>query len=232
MTHAELEVLIEQRGREIMRRLLQDHLDKEALRRLKQAAEEAENAESPESLLGIEGDAARVYFGAFPLMIKRDEVGAKFTFEGRNRRPPRDPVNAMLSLAYSLLVKDLAITLAAVGLDPYLGFFHRPRYGRPSLALDLMEEFRPIVADSTVIGAINNDVVAPSDFIRAGGGVALKPNARKSFINAYQRRMDQLIRHPIFGYQISYRRVLEVQVRLLGRHLSGEIPDYPEFLTR
>jgi CRISPR-associated protein Cas1 len=209
-----------------------DAIDKETLRRLRQSAIDAECAENVESLLGIEGDAARVYFGAFSLMIKRSEVGHNFSFDGRNRRPPKDPVNALLSLAYSLLVKDLTVTLAAVGFDPFLGFYHRPRYGRPSLALDLMEEFRPLVADSTVIGAINNGVVALGDFIRVGGGMALKPHARKAFISAYERRMDQLIRHPVFGYQISYRRVLEVQCRLLGRYLSGEIADYPEFLTR
>jgi CRISPR-associated protein Cas1 len=209
-----------------------DGIDDETLRRLRDSASEAESAESAESLLGIEGDGARVYFRAFALMLKRQEVGDRFSFEGRNRRPPKDPVNALLSLAYSLLVKDLSVTLVSVGFDPFLGFFHRPRYGRPSLALDLMEEFRPLVADSTVINAINTAVVAPNDFVRAGGGVALKPNARKSFILAYERRMDQLIRHPVFGYQISYRRVLEVQCRLLGRYVTGEIATYPEFLTR
>jgi CRISP-associated protein Cas1 len=207
-------------------------VDDETLRRLRESAGEAETAQNVESLLGIEGDAARVYFNAFALMIKKTEVGANFTFDGRNRRPPKDPVNALLSLAYSLLVKDLSITLVSVGFDPFLGFYHRPRYGRPSLALDLMEEFRPLVGDSTVINAINTGVVNPSDFVRAGGGVALKTNARRDFIAAYERRMDQLVRHPVFGYQISYRRVLEVQCRLLGRYLTGEIANYPEFLTR
>lgn len=207
-------------------------VEDELLRRLKELAAEAELAASPETLLGIEGNAARLYFGALPLMLKKQEGCEGFSFEGRNRRPPRDPVNAMLSLAYSLLVKDLTVALAAAGFDPFLGFYHRPRYGRPSLALDLMEEFRPLVADSTVIGAVNNGVIGPNDFVRAGDGVSLKPGARKAFISAYERRMDQLIRHPVFGYQVSYRRVLDVQARLLGRYLSGEIPDYPEFTTR
>jgi CRISP-associated protein Cas1 len=207
-------------------------VDDETLRRLKESASEAETAMSVESLLGVEGNAARVYFGAFSSMIKREGLEEGFDFTGRNRRPPKDPVNAMLSLAYSLLTKDLAVTLAAAGFDPHLGFFHKPRYGRPSLALDLMEEFRPLVADSTVIGAVNNGVVKPSDFVRAGDGVNLKPGARKAFIQAYERRMDQLIRHPVFGYQISYRRVLDVQARLLGRYLAGEISEYPEFTTR
>lgn len=209
-----------------------DGVDKAALRRLKESAEDAARAVTVESLLGVEGNAARIYFGAFPLMLKRAALAEGFTFEGRNRRPPRDPVNAMLSLAYALLVKDLAVTLTATGLDPYLGFYHRPRYGRPSLALDLMEELRPIVADSTVIGAVNNGVVTPDDFVGAGGGVSLSTRARRGFIAAYERRMDQLIRHPVFGYQISYRRVLDVQARLLGRHLAGEIAEYPEFTTR
>lgn len=202
------------------------------LKDLQNLAQSACEVESIESLLGIEGSAARVYFESLPLMLKGDKCTDGFSFETRNRRPPKDPVNAMLSLAYSLLVKDLTVTVAAVGFDPYLGFYHRPRYGRPSLALDLMEEFRPLIADSTVIGVINTGVVTVSDFIKAGGGVNLKPNARKAFIQAYERRMDQLIRHPIFGYQISYRQVLEVQARLLGRHLSGEISEYPEFTTR
>ncbi|MEW6261676.1 MAG: CRISPR-associated endonuclease Cas1 [Thermodesulfobacteriota bacterium] len=207
-------------------------LEPSVLDGLKEKAAAAESAESVESLLGIEGSAAREYFSAFPLMLKKSGVDNGFSFEGRNRRPPRDPVNALLSLAYALLAKDLTVAALAAGFDPFLGFFHRPRYGRPSLALDLMEEFRPLVADSVVIGTINTGVVGPKDFIRAGGGVALKEKARKEFILAYERRMDQLVRHPVFGYQISYRRVLEVQTRLLGRYLLGEIPEYPAFTTR
>jgi CRISP-associated protein Cas1 len=207
-------------------------LERPVLDRLRKSARDAENAETVESLLGVEGFAAKVYFGSLPLMIKQNDIGGTFSFEGRNRRPPRDPVNAMLSLAYALLVKDLTVTLTAAGFDPYLGFFHRPRYGRPSLALDLMEELRPIICDSTVIGAINNGVVTRSDFTESGAGVALKSPARKAFIGAFERRMNQTIKHPVFGYEISYRRVLDVQARLLGRHLTGEIPEYPMFLTR
>lgn len=202
------------------------------LRSLEELAVSAETVASSESLLGVEGAAARLYFEKFSLMLKKRDGLDDFAFDGRNRRPPRDPVNAMLSLVYSLLTKDLTVVCAAVGFDPFLGFFHRPRYGRPSLALDLMEEFRPLTADSTVITAVNTGVVGPGDFIRNGGGVNLTPKARKALIAAYERRMDQLIRHPVFGYQVSYRRVIEVQVRLLGRHLCGEIPSYPQFLTR
>ncbi|MBI2190454.1 MAG: CRISPR-associated endonuclease Cas1 [Planctomycetes bacterium] len=155
-----------------------------------------------------------------------------FNFEGRNRRPPLDPVNAMLSYAYSLLAKDCMITAMSVGFDPYLGFYHQPRYGRPALALDLMEEFRPIIGDSVVLWVINNGVLKPSDFIRRGPSCAMTPEARKKFIEAYEARMDALVTHPVFGYRISYRRVLQVQARLLGRLLLGEISEYPAFRTR
>lgn len=198
---------------------------------LEQLAKKAERVEALESLLGLEGTAARSYFSAFSGMLK-GAASDVFDLDGRNRRPPRDPVNALLSFAYSLLTKELAHTLASAGLDPLLGFFHQPRFGRPALALDLMEEFRPIVADSTVISAINNGVVTSSDFVIHPTGVSLKSQGRRRFILAYERRMDQLVTHPVFGYRISYRRVLEVQARLFGRFLLGEIPAYPEFRTR
>ena len=164
-----------------------------------------------------------------------DEIGGtwlRFDFEGRNRRPPRDPVNALLSLGYSLLAKDLTITCAAVGLDPYLGFYHQPRHGRPALALDLMEPFRSLVVDSTVITAINNRMIEPKHFVSAGDAVALTAEGRKSFFRAYEQRMDQLVTHPLFDYRVSYRRILEIQTRLLARCLTGEIWDYPTFVTR
>lgn len=219
-------------GRTMLRR---NHEDVEAsvLSELEQLAKKAEKCDEPEALLGIEGSAARVYFAAFAGMVKgAPEVRETFDWAGRNRRPPKDPINALLSFAYSLLAKELAVTLEAVGLDPMLGFYHRPRFGRPALALDLMEEMRPIVADSTVISAINNGVVGADDFVRGPGAVALSPEARKRFIVAYERRMDQLVTHPIFGYRLSYRRLLEVQARLLGRTLLGEIEAYPSFRTR
>ncbi|MCP4575014.1 MAG: CRISPR-associated endonuclease Cas1 [Deltaproteobacteria bacterium] len=202
------------------------------LMELKESAGSADSAGSQSTLLGIEGYAAKTYFGHFTEMIKQTAMENGFAFESRNRRPPRDPVNALLSLSYSLLAKDLTVLCAAAGLDPFLGLYHKPRYGRPSLALDLMEEFRPLVADSTTLNAINNGVVSLKDFVIGRTGVNLKPAARRKFILTYERRMDQLIRHPLFGYQISYRRVLDVQVRLLGRFLVGELSEYPIFLTR
>lgn len=206
--------------------------DPVVLGELRILANKALRTDAQESLLGIEGTAARLYFQCFSGMLKGDSVVSGFDLTSRNRRPPRDPINALLSFCYALLVKDLTLALQAAGLDPLLGFYHRPRHGRPALALDLMEEFRPLVADSVVIGAINNNVVDFDDFILAAGRCALKPHARKRLLSAYERRMDQLIAHPIFEYRLSYRRVLELQARLLVRVILGEIPSYPMFRTR
>lgn len=201
-----------------------------ALSELKQLARKARHAESLEALLGLEGTAARRYFAEFTGMLK--SVDDTFELEGRNRRPPRDPVNALLSFCYSLLTKEFALAVRTAGLDPLLGVYHQPHFGRPSLALDLMEEFRPVIADSVVIGAINTGVVRSDAFVCAAGAVALTAPARKRLILAFERRMDQLVTHPVFDYRISYRRVLEVQARLLSRVLLGELPAYPEFRIR
>ena len=122
--------------------------------------------------------------------------------------------------------------LETVGLDPYVGFFHTDRPGRTSLALDLMEEFRPLVAESAVLTAINNRMVTPGHFVRAGDAVNLSPQGRKAFFHAYEQRMNSLITHPVFDYKVSYRRVLELQARLLARWLTGEIPHYLPMVTR
>jgi CRISPR-associated protein Cas1 len=204
------------------------------LERLRRIAAEAWRAPSIETLLGIEGNASRLYFALFGGMLAppAGEPSPDFDFNGRNRRPPLDPVNALLSFGYSLLAKDATITLLAAGFDPYLGFYHQPRYGRPALALDLMEEFRPLIVDSVVLGAINSGVVKARDFVRRAGAVALTDAGRARFLQTYERRMDELVTHPVFGYRISYRRVLDVQARLLARHLTGEIEHYPAFVTR
>lgn len=206
-----------------------------ALRRLKVLAQQAGEAAALDGLLGIEGTAARVYFEHLPGMLKieGDDGGVPaFDFRTRNRRPPRDPVNALLSFAYSLLTKDLTIVCHAIGFDPFIGYYHQPRFGRPALALDLMEPFRPLVADSAVLTAINTRMVGPDDFIRAGDAVALTPAGRKGFIRAYEQRIDTLVTHPLFGYRVTYRRVFEIQARLLARVISGEILRYPGFETR
>lgn len=205
----------------------------ELLRDLKEDARHAGRAHTLENLLGIEGIAARRYFQHFAHLIKRDdEPSLSFDFMDRNRRPPRDPVNALLSFAYAMLTREWHIALTAVGLDAYRGFFHQPRFGRPALALDMMEPFRPLVADSAVLMAINNGEVRGTDFIHAAGGCALTDSGRKRFIATFERRLAQEVTHPLFGYRLSYRRLFEVQSRLLARHLAGEIPDYPNFVTR
>ena len=226
--------------------LMRNHREPSAvtLRELKRLSERSLQTDSLASLLGIEGTAARVYFGDFAGMLKVScdlppaggdalaEGRAAFDFRGRNRRPPRDPVNAMLSLAYSLLTKDCVVAATAVGLDPHLGFYHQIKPGKPALALDLMEPFRPLIADSVVLSAINNRMVTPDHFIIAGQSVVLSDTGRKHFLLAYEQRMDQLVTHPLFDYRVSYRRLLEIQTRFLARLLSGEIQDYPVFETR
>ncbi|WP_373649409.1 CRISPR-associated endonuclease Cas1 [Schlesneria sp. DSM 10557] len=199
------------------------------LAQLAEWARMAGRATSAETLLGLEGMAAKVYFSGFARLLKG---GHAFDFSGRNRRPPRDPINALLSFVYSLLAKELTIAVRSVGFDPLLGFFHKPRYGRPSLALDLAEEFRPLIGDSTVLMLVNNGEISESSFLARAGAVTLTEPGRKAVIAAFERRMEQEITHPIFGYRISYRRVLQVQARLLSRVLLGELASYPGFCTR
>ena len=204
------------------------------IEQLRALATSAMQPEGYPSLLGLEGTAARLYFSRFTSMLT-SPTGldiAAFDQNGRARRPPPDPVNALLSFVYALLVKDLTVTLNNVGFDPFIGVFHRPRYGRPALALDLAEEFRPIIADSTVIQLINNGEVRPSHFTRRAGGCQLDRDGRRAVISAYERRMSQEIKHPIFGYRVNYRRALDVQARILAAHLTGELPEYTPFTTR
>lgn len=218
-------------SRTFLRRNLED-AKQGLLLELAQLAERASTAESEETLLGLEGNAARIYFEQFGALLAAPAGVAEFDFTTRNRRPPKDPVNALLSFAYSMLAKDVAVAARLVGFDPYLGFFHRPRHGRFSLALDIMEEFRPLLADSVVVNAINTGVVGKHDFIRRGVGVTLGPEGRKKFLRAWERRLAEVVTHPVFGYRVAYRRVLEMQCRLLARHLLGELPAYPGFKTR
>lgn len=201
--------------------------------RMALAAESALAAENLPSLLGIEGAAARDYFGAFPSILRAEaKLPGAFAFEGRERRPPPDAINALLGFCYGLLVKDLTVTLHLVGFDPYLGFLHRPRFGRPALALDLAEEFRPLIAESVIIQVINNGEVKPRDFVSRAGGVALTRDGRRSVLRAYERRLEHEITHPMFGYSVSYRRVLELQSRLLAALVTGEVSEYTPLMTR
>lgn len=200
------------------------------LAELDRLASSACTAPSVGTLLGIEGAAARSYFREFQGMLKGD--GLAFDFRTRNRRPPRDPVNAILSFLYAMLIKQTTVTALAVGFDPYLGFYHQPKYGKPALALDLTEEFRPLIADSVCLGLINNGELKPEHFVARAGAVALTQDGRRRLLQGYEQRLDAVIRHPLFGYTVSYRRIMEVQARLLSRHVLGELPSYPVFRTR
>lgn len=199
---------------------------------LREMRRKSNSAANLPELLGMEGAAAREYFSKFSLMFKQNGYENAFDFTTRNRRPPKDPINALLSFLYSMLTKEMLVTLIGIGFDPYLGFYHQPRYGRPALALDLMEEFRPLVADSVIIGLINTGEIRKQDFITRLTGCALTDSGRKRVIEAFERRLNTTITHPIFGYTVSYRRIFEIQARLLARFLMGEISEYPSFITR
>ncbi len=216
--------------RTLLRRNATD-IASDSLDELSTLAKRAAECTDIPTLLGFEGAAARRYFLEFPRMVQPGKQ-LDFDFKTRNRRPPKDPTNALLSFVYSLLTRDLAGACITVGLDPHLGYLHAPRYGRPSLALDLAEEFRALLADSTVLTLINNGEVRASDFVTNPLGCNLTKRGRRQVLQAYARRLDQQVQHPLFGYRLSYRRVLLVQARLLSRHLLDEIPDYPPFCTR
>lgn len=191
-----------------------------------------DDAASLESVLGTEGQGAALYFGEFGRFLRPLPDGRGFDFTTRNRRPPRDPVNALLSFAYALLAKDCFAAVCAVGFDPYKGFFHQNRHGKPSLALDLMEEFRPVIADSVVLTLINNELLTPSDFITWRDACQLTDSGRKAFFAAYEQRKATVITHPVYGYRMSYSRMLEVQARMLAAFVRGSVPAYTGFTVR
>ena len=199
---------------------------------LTRLADRAGRTKEMSTLLGVEGAAAARYFGHFTDMLRRFDDADLFDMNNRNRRPPTDPVNALLSFGYAMLTRTFVMILSGTGFDPYRGFYHQPRYGRPALALDMMEPFRPLIVDSVVVMAINNGEIRPKDFTYSPIGVALSDAGRKRFIGTFERRLGQEVTHPIFGYRVECRRLLEIQARLLGRYLVGEIPEYPNFVTR
>lgn len=203
-----------------------------ALREMDDLVESVERATSLDILRGIEGSIAARYFSQFSKLLKPRDFDATWDFTTRNRRPPTDPVNAMLSFGYSLLAKDMTVALLSEGLDPYWGFYHTPRHGRPALALDLMEPFRAAVVDSAVITAINTGMVSSSDFTISNSGCLMQTSGRKAFLRAYESRLDQLITHPVFDYRCSWRIVLRLQARLLARWLRGDVPAFTSVTTR
>lgn len=211
-----------------------DDADKAAaLEKLASAARRVKHENCLDILRGIEGEAAAVYFRSFSNLFTQAVVDLpEFNFARRNRRPPADPVNACLSFCYALLTRTWNNSLSIVGLDPWKGLWHVERPGRPSLALDMMEPYRPIVADSTVLMALNNRELAPGDFVTSAGGCNLTDTGRKALIAAYERRLDKEVTHPLFGYKVSMRRLLHVQARLLCRWLSNDIPQYPHYVPR
>ncbi len=232
-------------------------LIEEAIESLKRLVFRIPSITTIDELLGIEGAGASAYFKVFGLLIKRPSSASRspqtpelpdsqplgppklpdspftFDFEKRSRRPPADPVNALLSFGYTLLLSDMISATAIAGLDPYAGFFHQERYGRPNLALDLMEEFRPIVVDSLVLTGINKGVFSLSDFEQKMlGGVYLNEAGREKFFRLYGQRVLTEIEHPLFGYKATYRRIFEVQARLLSKVLQGELEEYIPFTVR
>jgi len=200
-----------------------------AREKLKALMKEVERADSVDSLLGLEGAAAREYFAAFAHCLA-DEL--PFDFDKRTRRPPTDPVNSLLSFTYTLVTTELIAACHRVGLDPHIGLYHTPLYGRPGLALDLLEELRPIFADALVLALINRREFHPDDFEKRFNGVFLKKNARLRFYDRYEDRKHDEITHPVFGYKVSYRRLFELQARILAKTLVGELPDYLPYRAR
>ncbi|MEQ1508711.1 MAG: CRISPR-associated endonuclease Cas1, partial [Myxococcota bacterium] len=195
-------------------------------------AQEALSAPSIAALYGIEGTAARIYFEQFPRMLKDRALAEGFDLDGRNRRPPKDPVNALLSLSYAFLLREVTNILVGIGLDAWVGFLHRPRPGKPALGLDLMEEFRPVLAESAVLTALNTGVLGMDDFDVRRVGTTLRDAGRKKFIRAFERRLADEATHPAFDTRMSYRRIVEVQARLLSKTVLGEIDGYPPFRVR
>ena len=191
---------------------------------------QTDKAKTREELMGIEGRAAALYFQSFAKMIVPMDL--KKSFDGRNRRPPKDPVNCLLSLGYSTLSSEITGLCHSVGLDPSCGILHAPNYGRPALALDIMEEFRPLIVDSVVLSLLNRGAVDVSDFDFLSNGCFLRHTGHQAFWAAYGRRMEEELIHPTFHYRMSYRRLLEVQVRQLWRIFRGEVAQYHPIVTR
>ncbi len=224
-----------QNYRNILRRNIRDYgynsaVDSAAMS-LDMYKREVFKASDRQSLMGVEGMAANKYFEVFPLLMTQQKED--FPFSGRNRRPPKDAVNAMLSLAYTLITNDVTAALETVGLDPYVGFMHTLRPGRASLALDMTEELRAYLGDRFVLSLINRRQIGPKDFLYQGeSGVVMTENGRKTFITAWQNRKRETLVHPYLNEKISVGLVPHAQAMLLARYVRNDIDDYPVFLIK
>lgn len=218
--------------RTLLRRNAKTHVPGAVFEQLDDLVEAVKDAKSNTELMGIEGTAARLYFAHFPRLLTSGDLAFDFEAHGRQRRPATDPVNAALGFCYSMLTKELVAACLGVGLDPYVGVLHADRFGRPSMALDLMEEFRPLIADSVVLQGFNTGELARGHFEMRGGACLLSAEGRRRAIQLFERRLESCVTHPVFGYRIAYRRILDVQVRLAAALLSGEIDEYPPMVTR
>lgn len=227
--------------RAVLARALRDHGDgltaearsriQHAVLRLKRLAAEVQGSDDLDVVRGMEGEAAQLYFSLLDHLIRVDDKDMRFG--GRSRRPPRDRVNALLSLLYTLLTHDCRGALEAVGLDPAVGFLHRDRPGRPSLALDMMEEFRPVLADRLALSLINRRQISARDFqVMDNGAVLLKDDARKVVLTAWQERKRESIVHPYIGESAPIGLFPFLQSQLLARHLRGDLDGYPPFLWK
>ncbi len=181
-----------------------------------------------ETILGMEGAGSAAYFRCFGKFLSDPR---QWPFPGRVKRPPTDPVNSLLSFGYSLLTNKVASAVQLVGFDHFVGYLHSSFYGRPALALDIMEEFRPVIVDSVVLNMLNNRMVTPNDFVIELGAYRLKDEQRKVFFTKFEERLNEEVSHPIFGYKATYRRCIELQGRLLAKCVTGEIEEYPPFLV-
>lgn len=225
-------------SRAVLQRAIRDHGDKitvpeveSASQRLKYALGQIDRDYSLDELRGLEGDSAQAYFGVFDHLIVAQKKD--FCFDERNRRPPLDNVNCLLSFLYTLLTHDVRSALETVGLDPCVGFLHRDRPGRPGLALDMMEEFRAFITDRLVLSLINREQVGPKGFTHsAAGAVLMDDETRKTVLVAYQKRKQEEILHPFIGETISVGLLFFVQALLLARHLRGDLDGYPVFIWR
>lgn len=203
----------------------------QAAQHLAESLPRLEDARDVDHVRGLEGDAARVYFGVFTRLVKEDRQA--FGFDGRSRRPPRDRMNALLSFLYTLLLSDCVAAAEGVGLDPQVGYLHALRPGRPALGLDLMEELRPVLADRLALTLVNRRQLSAKDFEeRSGGAVSLADGARRSVVTAYQQRKQEEVLHPVVEQRVPLGLVPHVQARLLARHLRGDVACYVPFLYR